>query len=106
MTGPAPAAAGQPARDDLTPRIFRALYQDFDLHHVDGAFVAVPAGTAWYAGRSIGEIARQISDPGPSGPATATPVPVPLPPRPVPVVTAAADPAACAQPAPAIQRTS
>jgi hypothetical protein len=105
MTGPAPAIAGQPARDDLTPRIFRALYQDFDLHQVDGAFVAVPAGTAWYAGRSIGEIARQISDPGHRGPAITTPVPVavPLSPRPV---TAAAAPAACAQPAPAVQRTS
>jgi hypothetical protein len=90
------------ARDDLTPRIFRALYQDFDLHHVDGTFIAVPRGTAWYAGRSIGEIARQISDPGYRGPAIPTPVPVPLPPRPVQGSTAAADPAACAQARPAI----
>jgi hypothetical protein len=105
MTGPAPAIAGQPARDDLTPRLFRALYQDFDLHHVDGAFVAVPAGTAWYAGRSIGEIARQISDPGHRGPAITapeTPVSVPLPPRPAP----AAGPAAQARAATAGERAS
>jgi hypothetical protein len=66
LTGPPPAApAGQPARDDLTPRVFRALYAGYELHTVaEETFVAVPKGTAWHAGHSIGEIARQISDPG------------------------------------------
>jgi len=29
-----PAAAGQPRRDDLTTRTFRALYEDFNLHTI------------------------------------------------------------------------
>jgi len=64
MTGTPPAAAAsQPCRDDLTPRIFRALYAEFDLRTVDGAIhVVVPRGTPWFAGHSLGEIARQISD--------------------------------------------
>jgi hypothetical protein len=48
--------------DDLTARIFRALYADFDLRTVDGVHVAVPKGVACFTGRSLGEIARQISD--------------------------------------------
>ena len=63
----APAAAGQPGRDDLTERIFRALYQEFDLRTINGTYVVVPKGTPWFAGTSLGDIARQISDhtPGP-----------------------------------------
>ena len=38
----APAAAGQPGRDDLPSRIFRALYQDFNLRAINGIYVAVP----------------------------------------------------------------
>ncbi len=38
----APAAAGQPGRDDLTSRIFRALYQDFSLSTINGIYVALP----------------------------------------------------------------
>jgi hypothetical protein len=86
MTGPAPAPSGWPARDDLTPRVFRALYAGYDLHDVAGTiYVAVPKGTTWHAGHSIGEIARRISDPGPGDAAADLPVPVPLPARPVPV---------------------
>lgn len=48
--------------DDLTARIFRALYAGFDLRTVDGVHVAVPRGVACFTGRSLGEIARQISD--------------------------------------------
>ena len=48
--------------DDLTARIFRALYADFDLRTVDGVHVAVPKGVACFTGRSLGEIARHISD--------------------------------------------
>lgn len=61
MTGPGPAASpGQPARDDLTSRLFRALYQGFDLHSADGVYVAVPKGVPCFAGTSLGDIARQI----------------------------------------------
>ena len=62
MTGPVPAMpAGQPSRDDLTARLFRALYRGFDLHTVGGTHVAVPKGTACFAGPSLAAIARQIS---------------------------------------------
>jgi hypothetical protein len=64
-----PAAAGQPGGDDLTARIFRALYQEFDLRAINGTYVAVPKGTPFFCALSLGDIARQISDyeyPGPS----------------------------------------
>jgi len=53
---------GQLGRDELTPRIFRALYAEFDLRTVEGTYVVVPRGTPWFAGPSLGEIARQISE--------------------------------------------
>ncbi len=63
----AAAPPGQPDRDDLTARVFRALYAGYDLHAIGGTHIAVPAGTPWYAGPSIAAIARQISQhhPGP-----------------------------------------
>jgi hypothetical protein len=48
--------------DDLTARIFRALYAGFDLRTAGGVHVAVPTGVACFTGRSLGQIARQISD--------------------------------------------
>jgi hypothetical protein len=99
MTGPAPAPSGQPARDHLTPRVFRALYAGYDLYAVDGTtYVAVPKGTTWHAGHSISEIARQISNPGHDDTAPDTPVPVPLPTRtgPAPADIPAAVPARAA----------
>jgi hypothetical protein len=65
----APAAAGQPGGDDLTARIFRALYPEFDLRAINGTYVVVPKDVRWFAGHSLGNIARQISDhdhPGPT----------------------------------------
>ncbi len=62
-----PAASSQPA-GDLTARLFRALYQEFDLHTINGIYVVMPKGTSWFAGPSLGDIARQISGhdyPGP-----------------------------------------
>jgi hypothetical protein len=59
MTGPAPAVP--PPADDLTARVFRALYAEFDLHTVGGTHIAVPKGAPCFAGRSLGEVARQIS---------------------------------------------
>jgi hypothetical protein len=54
----------QPGRDDLTPRIFMALYAEFELRAVDGTYVATPKGTPCFTGRSLGEIARQICEHG------------------------------------------
>jgi len=61
-------AASQPA-GDLTARLFRALYQEFDLHAINGIYVVVPKGTPWLAGPSLGDIARQISNDDHPGPA-------------------------------------
>jgi hypothetical protein len=58
----APAAAGQPGRDELTTRIFQALYQDFNLRTIHGIYVVVPKGIPCFASSSLGEIARQISE--------------------------------------------
>ena len=60
-------AASQPA-GDLTARLFRALYQEFDLHAINGIYVVVPKGTSWFAGPSLGDIARQISGQDHPGP--------------------------------------
>ena len=60
MTGTAPEGFPPPA--DLTARVFRALYPEFDLHALAGTYLAVPAGTPCYAAPAISEIARQISD--------------------------------------------
>lgn len=51
-----------PVRDDLTVRLFRAMYAEYDLRMVGGIHVVVPRGTPWFAGHSLGEIARQISE--------------------------------------------
>ncbi len=76
MTGTTPATP--PGRDDLTPRVFRALYAGYDLHAIGGTHIAVPAGTPWYAGPSIAAIGRQISQyhpaPGPPGTRVVRPV--------------------------------
>ena len=54
-----PAASSPPG--DLAARLFRALYQGYDLHPARGAWFAVPKGTACYAAPTLGKIARQIS---------------------------------------------
>jgi hypothetical protein len=54
-----------PGRDlpsDLAARLFRALYTDYDLHTIGDVHVAVPKGAPCYAGRTLSEIARQVSD--------------------------------------------
>jgi hypothetical protein len=51
-----------PGRDELTRRVFRALFTEFDLRTAGGTHVVVPRGTPWFAGPSLGEIARQISE--------------------------------------------
>jgi hypothetical protein len=52
---------GQPPPADLTARVFRALYPEFDLHALAGTYLALPKGTPCYTAPAIGEIARQIS---------------------------------------------
>ena len=37
-----PAAAGQPGSDDPITRIFRALYQEFDLPAINDTYIVVP----------------------------------------------------------------
>jgi len=62
MQRPQPAGtAGTPDPAELTARLFRGLYQAYDLHQVDGIHVVVPKGTPCFAGRSLADLARQIS---------------------------------------------
>jgi hypothetical protein len=85
MTRPAGPRTPQPDLDALTSRIFRALYRDYDLHILGCAYVAVPKGTTWFSGPSLGGIAQQISQhehPG-SGQHAPTAAPPALPHRPV-----------------------
>ncbi len=67
-----PAGERYPALDELTIRVFRALYREFDLHTVAGTHVAVPKGTPWFYGVSLGSIARQISEHEPRDDVTQT----------------------------------
>jgi hypothetical protein len=54
VTGIVPdRVAGRDARDELTIRVFRPLYQQFDLRTVGGTHIAVPRGTPWFAGISL-----------------------------------------------------
>ncbi len=54
--------ASRPGGDELTARVFRALYGAYDLHSVEGVHVVVPRGTPYFADSSLGDVARQISD--------------------------------------------
>ena len=74
MTATASASpAGHSGRDDLTPRIFRALYPDFDLLTIGVVHVVTPKGTPVFTGDSLGQIARQISDHAHGAPAVPSP---------------------------------
>jgi hypothetical protein len=53
---------GRHGQDELTVRVFRALYQEFDLHIVGDVHVVVPKGTLWFSGSSLGCIARQFGE--------------------------------------------
>jgi hypothetical protein len=61
MATPVPAVPPPP--EDLTARVFRALYPEFDLHALagTGTYLALPKGTPCFTAPAIGEIARQIS---------------------------------------------
>ena len=44
-------------------RIFRALYPESSLRKVDGtSHIAVPRGSPWLTGPSLGDVERQICD--------------------------------------------
>ena len=74
MTCPEPLTpATQPLPDNLTARVFLALYQDFDLHTITGTHIAVPKGTPCFAASSLGEIACLISDQAHHAPAAPGP---------------------------------
>jgi hypothetical protein len=60
MTTPAPAVPPPP--QDLTARVFRALYPEYDLHALTGTYLALPKGTPCYTAPALGELARQISN--------------------------------------------
>jgi hypothetical protein len=69
---------------DLTPRLFRALYSDYDLCTVHGAYVVTPKGTLVLISDSLGWIARELAfgqPPPPGGPDT-SPGTLPRRPRP------------------------
>jgi hypothetical protein len=69
VTGIVPdRVAGRDARDELTIRVFRPLYQQFDLRTVGGTHIAVPRGDTLVCWHQSGSIARQISENEPSGP--------------------------------------
>jgi anti-sigma regulatory factor (Ser/Thr protein kinase) len=56
------SAAGLPGRDDLTPRIFRALYRGFELRTLGAVHIVTPKGAPVFISGSLGQIACQISD--------------------------------------------
>jgi hypothetical protein len=53
--------SGPPPPEDLTTRVFRALYPGYDLHDLAGTYLALPKGTPCFTAPILGEIARQIS---------------------------------------------
>ena len=67
--------AGQTGRDDLTARVFQAFCRDYRLRTISGTYIVVPRTPPWFAGPSLGDIARQIGDhehPDPKRPAPGT----------------------------------
>jgi hypothetical protein len=70
-----PAAADPPAPRDLIARLFRGLYEDFDLRAINGIYIVVPKGVPCFTGTSLADIARQICDHDHPGPALPRPGP-------------------------------
>ncbi len=66
MTTPVPAVP--PPLEDLTARVFRARYPEYDLHALAGTYLALPKGTPCYTAPALGEIAPQISRREPRAP--------------------------------------
>jgi hypothetical protein len=65
-----------PGPADLHVRLFRALYQDLDLHQAGSLYIVAPKGTPLLASRSLADIARQLTTrPGPASRPAAPPRP-------------------------------
>jgi hypothetical protein len=47
---------------ELLNRVFTGLYGAYELHELDGVRVAVPRGTPVFAGPTLSDVARQISE--------------------------------------------
>jgi hypothetical protein len=62
---------------ELTARVFRALYSDYDLTTMDTFYIVTPKGTPVLVGSSLGWIARQLT-----GDQHPNPAPLPSEPRP------------------------
>ena len=62
---PAPASRDDRPRTrrpcDLRIRLFRALYQDLDLHQAGSLYIVTPKGTPLLASRNLADIARQLT---------------------------------------------
>jgi hypothetical protein len=62
MAGTTPTYhVGQPGCDDLTSRLFRAMYRQFDLRTIGDTYIVVPTSISWYSCYGLEEIPRQIS---------------------------------------------
>ncbi len=62
--------------DELTARVFRALYQGYDLRTLGVVHIVTPKGTPVFIGDSLGRIARQLSEnPGPDPARMPSPAP-------------------------------
>jgi hypothetical protein len=55
-------SSGRAVPPDLAALLFRALFTDYDLHTIGDIHVAVAKGAPCYTGRTLSEIARQLSD--------------------------------------------
>lgn len=61
--GPAPEQpTDMTPADELTSRVFRALYQQYDLRTLGILHIVTPRGTPVFIGDSLGQIARQLSE--------------------------------------------
>ena len=58
---------GMTPADELTPRVFRALYPGYDLVTLGVIHIVTPTGTPVFIGDSLGRIARQLTSPQPPG---------------------------------------
>jgi hypothetical protein len=53
--------------DELTPRVFRALYTDYDLLTTGVVHIVTPKGTPVFISDSLGDIAQQLTSHQPPG---------------------------------------
>ena len=66
-----------PPAHDLTARMFRALYAEYDLLTLGALHIVTQKGSPLFIGDSLGQIARRISEPGHPGPSASGTAPEP-----------------------------